>query len=149
MAQTVLLVSAAVGAALLVVVAAFVNGERQRSLPVVQRPDGEGRGLSAAAVRASHHPAVWVLAFLLGTLVLGGGTLLVVSGASLPEGVQPLVVGVVGVGLAAVVGFYLFYGTVVTARNHGLANAQAVALGSWLLGLALVAAVVAKLLGAF
>ena len=56
----------------------------------------------------------------------------------------------IGMGLAVafalVLAAYLFWGTYVSAKNHGLASSLAAALGSWVLGLILVIVVTAKLL---
>lgn len=145
MAQSVYLLSLLFAVALVATVV-FVSGRGWRDYsPPEQFRGGDGPSL---AVRAAHDPAVWAVAFVTLVVGFGGGTVLLVSGdtsEAVKQGAGVFLVGATVVVLAA----YLFYGTVISARGRGLKNSQAVALGSWMLGLAFIAAVTLKLLGAF
>lgn len=92
---------------------------------------------------AAASPIVWSLLFLTLLLVFGGGTVLFVSGVSVPGA------GVAGIGLAAaaVVVFAagLFIGVYGAARSGGRSAALGVAEGSFLVGLLFVVVIAAKL----
>lgn len=142
MAQTALIVSFLFGVALVATVA-FIAGRgwRQYTPAVTGREEG---GASLVA-RAAGDPTVWTVAFLVAALGVVGATVLFVGdgGGALQRGAGIFLAG----GAAVVLVAYLFYGTVVSARGRGLANSQAVALGSWVLGLLGIAVITLRLLG--
>ncbi|MFB6161593.1 MAG: hypothetical protein ABEJ61_10535 [Haloferacaceae archaeon] len=142
MAQTALVVSFLFGVALVATVAFVARREWRGYTPAVGA--GADGGVSAV-VRAANGPTAWSLAFLVAALGGVGATVLFVGGATgaLKRGAGIALAG----GAAVVLVGYLFYGTVVSARGRGLANAQAVALGSWALGLLGIAVITIKLLG--
>jgi hypothetical protein len=107
---------------------------------------GAARDGRSGLVELAENPTVWVLAFVAAIAVFGGATIAFVGGGVSESAVQlgGIVLLVAG-GLVAV--GYLFFGTFIAARGRGLGNAAAAALGSWVLGLAFILVVVAKLMG--
>lgn len=115
-----------------------------------QAVSGPGRGESALAMfsEMARTPLAWTVAFLLLVFGAGAGAIAFVTGPSLP----PVVSQGAGVGIAAVslslLGVYLFWGVYHSARYRGLKSAQAAAVGLWLFGILLVAAIVLQLVTA-
>ncbi|WP_227376966.1 hypothetical protein [Haladaptatus halobius] len=94
------------------------------------------------------NPTVWVLSFVLFSLVAGAGAVLFVSGtavpASLRRGARLAVVA-----LAVVLGGgYIFWGTYQSSRYRGLDSAQATLAALWVGGALFVLAVIVKLVTA-
>jgi hypothetical protein len=79
------------------------------------------------------NPTVWVLAFVLFSLVAGGGAIIFVSGSSILALTAILSVG------------YIFWGTYQSTRYRGLDNAEATLAALWACGLLFVVTVVVKL----
>lgn len=128
---------------LLVVVGAVTAGRDWRQYTPALSGGGGGSSLSAAAGSET----VWVVAFLVGALLVGGGATLFVSGGSVvPAGVASLAGIVVGALLALAFVFYVFYGSYRAAQARGFQRAAAVMAGSWILGLFFIAVIGAKLL---
>jgi hypothetical protein len=142
MAQTALIVSFLSGVALVAMVAFIArHGWRQYTPAVTGREEGG----AALAARAAGDPTVWMVAFLVATIGAIGATVLFLGGGggALQRGAGIVLAG----GAAVVLVAYLFYGTVVSALGRGLANSQAVALGSSVLGLLGIAVITLRLLG--
>lgn len=143
MVRTVLVGSALFGL-LLVGIAAYLSGHEWRHYsPILAPADGP-----SPFQRALGSPAVWTVAFLAAVVGFGLAVVAVVSGdiaAPTRQVAGLLLASGTGVGLT----LYLFYGTFVSARNRGLASSQAAALGSWVVGLLLIAAIVFKLWGVY
>ena len=142
MAQTTLIISVLSGVALVAMIA-FVaeRGWRQYTPAVTGGREGE----ASLVARAVGDPTVWAVAFLVAVIGTVGATVLFLSGGggALQRWAGLFLAG----GAVAVFVAYLFYGTVVSARGHGLANSQAVALGSSVLGLLGIAVITLRLLG--
>ena len=141
MAQTTLIISVLSGVALVAMIA-FVaeRGWRQYTPAVTGGREGE----ESLVARAAGDPTVWAVAFLAAVVGTVGATVLFLSGGgALQRWAGLFLAG----GAVAVFVAYLFYGTVVSARGHGLANSQAVALGSSVLGLLGIAVITLRLLG--
>ena len=141
MAQTTLIISVLSGVALVAMIA-FVaeRGWRQYTPAVTGGREGE----ASLVARAAGDPTVWAVAFLVAVIGTVGATVLFLGGGgALQRWAGLFLAG----GAVAVFVAYLFYGTVVSARGHGLANSQAVALGSSVLGLLGIAVITLRLLG--
>lgn len=144
MAQVGLLVSTLIGLLVIGAIVVLIGRDaRGYSLPERIAP-AEG---PSPVTRAAHSPAVWTFAFILACLVFGGAALLFVGGASLPEGIRPAAGVVLAAGFGLVLLGYVFYGTFTSARARGLADSQAAALGSWIVGLLIVTVIAIRLLG--
>jgi hypothetical protein len=143
MAQTTFVVSFLFGLAL-VATLGYVSARGWRRY---SPPEGRSNGSSAAttAARVAQTPAAWVVAFLVAVLGFGGAAVAFVGGGGLPDGAERVATLFLFGATALVAVFYAFYGTFVSARGRGLKNSQAAALGSWVVGLLFVAAVVLKL----
>jgi len=141
MAETAYLASALVtGATLLAVWALVVRMEDWRHYDPASAEREEAD--SADALHATDSVAAWAAGFFLLVLVVGGGTVLLVSDAALVAGV-----GWMSLALAfgaLLVGF-LLWGTYSSARFRGLQSAQAALLCAWVFGSLFVGAIVAKL----
>jgi hypothetical protein len=150
MVQTALVGSVLFGAVLVATVAYLSRrGWRTYSPAPATGSDGPGGG-AAVLERAVDDPAVWTVAFLLAVAAAGLTTVAFVgSGLGLPEGANAVAGGLLVAGAVAVLAGYLTYGTFVSARNRGLANSQAAALGAWALGLAAIVVIVLKIAGLF
>jgi hypothetical protein len=144
MAQPTLIVGFLVGAAIVATIVVLSTRGRYRYAPSPERDSGQSAGLLARAMRS---PAVWIASFVGLTLLAGVATVLAVGGFGVSAGIA----ADAGVLLAAVGGLvlvaYVFYGTVAAARARGLHSAQAVAFGSWAVGLLVLVAVAVSLLG--
>ncbi|WP_245902866.1 hypothetical protein [Salinigranum rubrum] len=107
---------------------------------------GTAKDGRSGLIELAENPTVWILAFVAAIAVFGGATIAFVGGGVSESAVQlgGIVLLVAG-GLVAV--GYLFFGTFIAARGRGLGNAAAAALGSWVLGLAFILVLVAKLMG--
>jgi hypothetical protein len=145
MAQEILVGSVLFGVAVVAIVA-YVSGQGWRHYT----PSGRFRRVDGPSAfrRALGDPAVWTLAFVLGVVAAGAATVTFVSGG-IPDALQQNAGLFLAVGAAVVLTAYLFYGTFVSARNRGLKNSQAAALGSWSVALLALAAIVFKLVGLF
>lgn len=149
MAQTGLLLGTLVG---FLLTGAFVVllgwGSRDYSLnySLPDRGTGDEEGPSLA-VRAARSPVAWTVAFVVACVGFAGAALAFVGAVSLPAWAQAAAGATLAVGTVLAVVFYLFYGTFVSARGHGLANSYAAALGSWAVGLFFVVVIALKLLG--
>ncbi|MFC6872155.1 hypothetical protein [Halobellus marinus] len=143
MAQTMLLVSFLLGIGLVVgLVVLLTRGRYHHSADLA----GSGN-LAQRLGRATRKPAVWAATFVLLTLLAGGATVLAVGGYGVSTDVSAGATTLLAtLGTVLVVG-YVFYGTFVAARARGLHAAQAAAFGSWALGLLVLVAVAASLLG--
>jgi hypothetical protein len=108
-------------------------------------PGDEGR---PTVVALAGNPTVWMLSFLAAIAVFGGATIAFVGGGVSESTIQLGGVVLVVAGGGVAIG-YLFFGTFIAAKGRGLGNAAAAAIGSWVLGLAFVLVVVAKLMGMF
>lgn len=148
MAQSAILVSVLFGL-LLVATGAFVAGRGGRHYsPAEDGSIARDDGPSLAA-RAAGDPTVWTVAFIVTALAFGGATVMYVGETTTPDWIEASAGAFLGIGAALVTALYLFYGTFVSARGRGLKNAQAVALGSWAVGLLFIVAIAFKLLGVF
>lgn len=126
---------------LLVAVAVYLTEGRRHYAPA----SATSGPRTAVAVRWANDPNVWILAFVAAAVVFGVGTVVLINGATTPlSGALGVLLGAAG---AAVLVGYLFYGTFAAARGRGLANAQAAAIGVWVVGLLGIVAVVAALVG--
>jgi hypothetical protein len=106
------------------------------------------RDTTAVLRGIASNPTVWVLSFVLFSLVAGAGAVLFVSGtavpASLRRGARLAVVA-----LAVVLGGgYIFWGTYQSSRYRGLDSAQATLAALWVGGGLFVLAVIVKLVTA-
>jgi hypothetical protein len=141
MAQTALIVSFLSGVALVAMVA-FLAGHGWRQY--TPAPAGHEVGGASRVARTAEDPTVWAVAFLVIVLGTVGATVLFVGGGgALQRGAGVFLAG----GAAVVLVAYLFYGTVISALGRGLANSQAVALGSSVLGLLGIVVITLRLLG--
>jgi hypothetical protein len=144
MAQPTLLVGFLVGLALVVGIAVLSTRGRYRYKP---RFYPRGERSPGILTRAARSPAVWMVSFLVLALLAGGATVLAVGGFDVsPDVAANAGVVLAGIGGTVLVG-YVFYGTVAAARARGLHSAQAVAFGSWAVGLLVLVAVAVSLLG--
>ena len=140
--STYLVSSALTGLLLIGIVAYLVWGRDWRGYAV---PTG---GSAETVDGLARSPAVWSLAFLALAFALGLGAVLFVGGAS-AVGVSPATVGVAIALLSALIFvLFLFFGVYRSARYRGLKSAQAAGVGTWLVGLLLIAAITVKLLTA-
>lgn len=103
-------------------------------------------------VRLRDSPAAWAGLFVIGVGVVAAGAVVAVSGSlfgllAVPAAVQAGAATAVAVSVGGGLVLYLLYGTFTAARDHGLGNAQAVALVSWVGGLLFLVGVAARLLG--
>jgi hypothetical protein len=122
----------------LAVVGLVVRSERWHGYSPTTRVTLADRLRSAAG-----QPVVWMLAFALLLVVFGGGTVLWVSGASVP-GAELLDVGLAAAGLS-VFAVALFVGVYETRLSRGRSPAHGAAEGSFLVGLLLVLLIAVKL----
>lgn len=140
MAELSYLVSTVLMGLFLVAVVAFVRFSENRE-HTRQREPADGPSLAS---RLQNSPGVWIVTFLLLAFVAGGGAVLFVSGG-LPAGTAQAA----GIALGAVVATslvaYFGWGGYYIARGRGLGNAQAAAVGAWLLGMLFVAAIAVRL----
>lgn len=144
MAQAILLASFLLGVLLVVGVIFLLSRGRYRYSPRFAKREGGPLSGLHSAVRT---PVAWTVAFVLLTLLAGGATVLAVGGFGVSAGIATGAVAVLaGVGVVVLVS-YVFYGTFVAARSRGLHAAQAAAFGSWAVGLLVLVAVAASLLG--
>ncbi|MGQ4554799.1 hypothetical protein [Halobellus sp. GM3] len=144
MVQSVLLAGFVVGVAIVVGIAvAFARGRYQHTPSFT----GERATSADGVLSVARTPAAWAVSFVFLTLLAGGATVLAVGGFGVSPGVaRGASILLAAVGGAVLVG-YIFYGTFVAARARGLHTAQAAAFGSWAVGLLLLVAVAASLLG--
>lgn len=143
MAQTLLLGSLVFGLTLAVLVLYVAGRDWQQYSPSTDLLVRRGERSSLA--QASDSPVVWSL-FFVGTLVVVSATVLAFVGGIGSDAVQKTA-GTFLVAISLLVfAFYLFYGTFVSARSRGLKNSQAAALGSWLVGLLAIVAILLRLL---
>lgn len=127
---------------LLVIVGAVAVGRDWQEYTPKLRPGGGSRFSAMAGSET-----VWVVLFILGAALVGGGATIYVSGDSL---ISPdlAVFGGIAAAAALVLAFvfYAFYGSYRAAQARGLQKAAAVMAGSWVLGSLLVLAIAVKLL---
>ncbi len=91
------------------------------------------------------NPTVWVVSFLVGTLGIGAGAVLFVSGTAVPASMRRGAwLAIVGLSVA-LIGGYIFWGTYQSSRYRGLDSAQATLAALWVWGTLFVIAVVLKL----
>lgn len=126
---------------LLVIAGAVAVGRDWQSYTPTFHSDGRSR-LSEAA----ESETVWVVAFIVGALVVGGGATLLASGDSFDPAIAQAGGIAVGIALALAFVFYVFYGAYRAAKARGLQKAAAVMAGSWVLGSVLIAVIAVKLL---
>lgn len=149
MAQSAVLLSVLFGIVLLATVAYISRHEwRQYAVAGGGSVSSVSRTEEQSLVsRTADSPTVWAVAFLLAVVAVGGATVVFVSGTATPEWATQAAGTVLAAGFVLGLALYLFYGSFISARGRGLNRAQAAAIGSWALGLLLITAVVAKLLG--
>jgi len=140
MASTIYLVSMAFMALFLLAIAGAIVGRDWKAYTPTLRP--EGSLLSNAAGNES----LWVLLFVIAALAAGGGATLFVSGDNYSAGLVAAGGVVVAVALALTFLFFLFYSSYAAAKSRGFQKAAAVMVGSWILGLLVLTAIVVKLL---
>jgi hypothetical protein len=144
MAQSTLLLSVVAGVVLVATVA-FLSSRGWRQYAPAALSTGGERDHSLMTELAGNQ-TVWVLAFLAAIVVFGGGTVMAVGGG--PSAEMAGTAGLVLLAAAAAVAVgYLFFGTFIAAKGHGLGNAAAAMLGSWVLGLLFIVVLVVKLMG--
>ena len=114
---------------------------RRRERPA---PDG-GEPVTGRLHRVAGDPVVWSLAFLLLVAAGVGGTLLIVTGVSLPGTPPGMGATLLGL-LAGAVLAYLCWGFYHTSRHRGLHRPAAIAVAAWVAGTMFVLGVVLRLL---
>lgn len=125
----------------LFVIAGVINGLRgwRREGPVEESP-------GAALVGFLRTPAAWMIAFVAVTLGAGIVAVAFVGGVSLPAIDQNAAGLVLLLVFGALIVFFVFVGIYASARSRGAGSAPAVGIGSAVIGLLVIAAVVVKLL---
>ncbi|WP_224332780.1 hypothetical protein [Haloprofundus halobius] len=146
MAQSPVLLSVLFGI-LLVATVGYISRHEWRQYAVAGGENVSRRDGRSLASRTVNSPAAWSVAFVLAVVAVGGATVVFVSGTAVPGWATRTAGAVLAAGFVLGLALYLFYGSFVSARGRGLNRAQAAAVGSWALGLLLIAAVVLKLLG--
>lgn len=139
MAELSYLISTVLMGLFLVAVVGFVRFSERREY-AHETPASPGL---AARLRGS--VGTWIVGFLLLAAVAGGGAVLFVRtdiAAGTAQAAGAAFAAVIAVSLVA----YLGWGGYYVARGRGLGNAQAAAVGAWLLGLLFVAAIAVRLL---
>lgn len=140
MAESTYIASTVVTGLLLLVVWTFVgrieDWRRYASVPDENRP------VRRSDAETTERTTVWVAAFLVIVLSVGGGAVLLVSDPEILAGSKLIALGGA---LAALVGGYLLWGVYDAVRFRGFGNAFAVLASAWAAGLLLVAAVALKL----
>lgn len=134
--------SALVMGGLLVVIGVAMATRRRHDRSV--RTDG-GQPAVGRMQRAAGDPLVWSLAFVLLAAAGVGGTLLIVTGVTLPvvpPGFGSLLVGI----SAAAVLVYLCWGCYHASRYRGLHKPAALAVAAWVAGSLFVLAIVLRLM---
>ncbi|WP_458209388.1 hypothetical protein [Haladaptatus sp. NG-SE-30] len=107
--------------------------------------EGSERDSADVIRKTASNPTVWVLAFVLFSLVAGGGAILFVSGESVPASMQQgATLAVVSLTILLGAG-YIFWGTYQSSRYRGLDSAQATLAALWAWGILFVLAVTVKL----
>jgi hypothetical protein len=142
MAQEVLAGSVLFGVVLVAIVA-YLSGRGWRTYAPAGGFAGDGE---SPLSRAARSPAVWTLAFVLGTVAAGVAAVAFVDG-SVPEALQRNAGIVLAGGAALVLTGYLYYGTYVSARNRGLMRSQAALLGSWSVAMLALVVITLRLVG--
>lgn len=146
MAELSYLVSALVMGLFLVAVVAFVRRSERDAV----RPERETRSTPESLLdRTRESTSAWIAGFLVLVLVAGGLSVAYVGGlspvpTSLARTAGLVLAAVLGAALAA----YLGWGGYHVARSRGFGDAQAAAVGAWMLGLLFVVAIAARLLTA-
>lgn len=143
MVQTILVASVLFGLMVVGIAAYLSSHEWRQYTPLLAPPDGR-----SSLARAAESPAVWTAVFLVVVVGFGLAVVAAVSG-NVSEGAQRTAGLLLAAGTAIGLTLYLFYGTFVSARNHGLTSSQAAAVGSWAIGLLFILVVVFKLMGVF
>lgn len=128
---------------LLAIVGVVIAGRDWRTYTPTLTPAGGDRSRLSAAAESE---TVWVVAFIVGVLLAGGGATLYVSGGLISAPVASAAGIAVGAVLALAFVFYLFYGSYRAAKARGFQKAAAVMAGSWILGLFLIGVIAARLL---
>lgn len=142
MGQLSYLASTLVIGAVLVAIGVAVSARRQRRGTV--STDG-GQPTAGRMQRVAGDPLVWSLAFFLLVAAGVGGTLLIVTGMTLP--VVPSSFGTILLGLLALaVLVYCCWGFYHAARHRGLHKPAALAVAAWTAGILFVLVIVLKLL---
>lgn len=126
----------------LVAIATLTRSRNWRDYSLPGEEEGDFLDAVGAAFRS---PATWYILFVLLVVVFGGGALLFVGGFSLPSVNQEAVGLGMAAAFAAVLVGYLFLGTYSSAKARGLKSSQAAGVGSFLLGVLFIVAVVWKL----
>lgn len=127
---------------LLAILGVVVAGRDWRTYtPRLTPAGGGGSRLSAAAGSET----VWVVVFLTGIAVVGGGATLFASG-EFPARLASAGGIAAGAVLALAFVFYVFYGSYRAAKARGFQKAAAVMAGAWILGLLLIALIAVNLL---
>ena len=96
-------------------------------------PAGETSGGGETVGRVAASPATWIVGFLLLTLGLGLGALVVVGAVPVPAGVKGAATPVMVAALLATLGGYVFLGVYNSIRYRGLYRSHAAAAGIWVL----------------
>lgn len=145
MAEPAYFVSALVTGILLLGVWAFLARieDWRRYQPASTLPQPDRGGDTGGSARSDDSTTAWIVGFLLLTLSVGGGAVLIVSDPSFAAGVGEWVAVSVAFGLM-LLGF-LLWGTYSSARHRGLPSAHAALLSAWLLGSLSVTAIAVKL----
>ncbi|WP_144901859.1 hypothetical protein [Halobellus captivus] len=146
MPQSTFVASFLLGIILVAALIGLLSRGRFRYTPSFGNGDGD---LATGILTLARRPVTWTVSFLAVAMFAGIATVLAVGGFD----VSPSVAGgatalLAAVGTIVLVG-YVFYGTFVAARSRGLHAAQAAAFGSWAVGLLVLVAVAASLVGLF
>lgn len=111
-------------------------------------PAREASNVGETVERLAGSPSTWIAGFVLLTLGLGLGTLVVVGGLPVPEGVQGAATVAMAVVVLAVLAGYVFLGVYHSIRYRGLYRSQAAAAGIWIVATLAVAGIAVMLLTA-
>jgi hypothetical protein len=143
MAQTTLVASFLLGVVLVAGAVLLLSRGRVRYTPGYATDDD----LATSLIRIARRPVTWTVSFVVLTLLVGGATVLAVGGYDVSPVVSDGATALLAAVGVVVLVTYVFYGTFVAARSRGLHPAQAAAFGSWAVGLLVLVAVAASLVG--
>ncbi len=106
------------------------------------------RDVTTRLTNFAHHPATWVLGFLVLAVGFGGGIILYISDDMVSSEVNQAVGIVLAVAAVGTFAGFLFSGVYGSARARGLTSAQATMVGGWGIALLFLGAIVLKLVTA-